>query len=123
MHILAYFLLAAASTYYANGSGFSYSHQHAWPGICVSGNRQSPIDIPVNHVMKLWPWLDSELKFRGMGNYISGSFSNTGHNVQFDLDYPGISATYNLHGEYILQQVHMHWGRRTGEGSEHRING
>ncbi len=45
--------------------------------------------------------------------------------MQFNLNSPGVAVTdlEHKHGTYVMKQFHMHWGRKTGEGSEHRING
>ncbi len=54
----------------------------------------------------------------------SGTFGNLGHNVQFTLgtNSPAVTTTFPI-GEYKLLQMHMHWGNRTGTGSEHRFDG
>ena len=106
----------------AIGVEFSYDDQDSWPGICVSGNegRQSPIDILTENVE-----IDSsliDLVFTGWSER-SGTFTNTGHNVQFDLDSPTAATVRNHLGTYDLLQFHMHWGNATGQGSEHIING
>jgi carbonic anhydrase len=51
-----------------------------------------------------------------------GKFENTGHSIQFTPDIKGAS-TITYHDTYDLQQVHMHWGRKDREGSEHLIDG
>ncbi len=115
--------LLAASTYAAE-EPFSYSSQGTWPGICVSGNqnRQSPIDIVPSNVVTSSSL--SALEFSsGWTANTNGNFSNTGHNVQFDLASPGSATTENHLGTYLLQQAHMHWGSASDQGSEHRIDG
>ena len=41
--------------------------------------------------------------------------------MQFNPTAPGAATTINQFRTYSVQQFHMHWGRRTGEESEHRI--
>lgn len=102
--------------------GFSYNKQGKWGGMCVSGNqgKQSPINIITSavHNESLPP-----LEFSGWSSGYNGDFTNTGHSVRFDLRTPGTSKTSTKAGMYTLQQVQMHWGRKQGEGSEHKING
>lgn len=54
---------------------------------------------------------------------MDGVFANTGENVQFDPDTPGVAMTCNHLGKYSVQQFHFHWGEEEGEGSEHRVDG
>lgn len=102
---------------------FSYSAQNTWPGICVTGNemQQSPIDIIFEDVEENSNLI--ELDLEGWDAEYDGIFSNTGHDVLFDPDTPGLATATNHLGVFELQQLHMHWGSTTGEGSEHRING
>ena len=53
----------------------------------------------------------------------SGTFKNTGMTVKFTPSTVGAATFEHFLGTYELQQFHMHWGPRTGTGSEHRING
>ena len=102
---------------------FSYDAQDEWPGICVTGNemRQSPIDIILEDVEENDDLID--LKLTKWDENMDGVFANTGENVQFDPDTPGIATTCNHLGKYSVQQFHLHWGEKEGEGSEHRVNG
>jgi carbonic anhydrase len=102
--------------------GFDYDEQDKWGGVCVSGNegRQSPINIiPSATVDQALP----ELVFTGWTSRYDGELTNNGHSIQFNPSIPGQAMTGTLFGEYALQQVHMHWGRHEGEGSEHTVNG
>ncbi len=84
--------------------------------------NQSPINIITSEV-KSNPLL-TDLKFTGYNTRCDGTFSSThGHNVQFTLKTPGSAVLFNHSNEYELQQFHMHWGRKSGEGSEHRVDG
>jgi carbonic anhydrase len=102
--------------------GFDYNDQDTWGGMCVSDNegRQSPIDIVTRAT------IDQELpklKFAGWSTHCYGEFTNNGHSVQFNPRPPCRATTSTKYGVYALQQLHMHWGRRREEGSEHTING
>ena len=116
-------VLLLVSGAYGAADPFSYSEQNIWPGICVVGNemRQSPINIVGADVEENSDLIDLDLE--GWGTEYDGTFSNTGHNVQFDPDTPGLATVSNHLGTFELQQFHMHWGSATGQGSEHRING
>lgn len=119
--ILASTLIVNAA---AAGFKFTYDAQDQWPGVCVVGNqmRQSPINIVTSNV-QADSTLFTSLKFSYQKHGMNGIFRNTGHNVQFDPDVPGSASFTNHLGTYLFQQVHMHWGKQTGEGSEHRIDG
>lgn len=101
---------------------FSYSRQDEWPGVCVTGNqgRQSPINITTGDVQ----FDDSlgDLELGGWGVGYEGDFTNMGTNVQFNPTLPDQASIRNHLGIYELKQFHIHWGRRSGEGSEHLIN-
>ena len=123
MNTLASTLLIflAVEICYAAEAEFNYINQNLWGGVCTTGSEMSPIDIDTSEVV-----VDSsltELQFNDWDTAYAGTFGNNGHSVQFDPDTPGAATTVNFLGTYSLQQFHMHWGRRTGEGSEHRIDG
>lgn len=103
---------------------FSYRAQGEWPPVCVQGNemRQSPIDIVTESVDDDDDDLDA-LQLSGWELGHDGTFTNLGHTVQFVPDTTGVVQTQNHLGTYDLIQFHMHWGARTGEGSEHLIDG
>ncbi len=101
---------------------FSYDRQDEWPGVCVDGNqnRQSPIGIDTEAVV-----FDSDLMdlmLAGWDVAYEGTFSNPGHNLQFDPTTPGQATVQNHLGTYEVVQFHMHWGRTAGTGSEHLIS-
>lgn len=106
-----------------NAEEFSYSSQQTWGGVCVTGNYgyQSPVDIQKHNVFQS-PTL-TPLQLSGWDVPYDGEFVNTGHNVQFNPFSPGQATTKTYTGLYELQQVHMHWGRWNGEGSEHAVDG
>ena len=100
---------------------FSYSQQDQWPSICVTGNtmRQSPIDVITNNVQFDENLIDMEMT--GWDIEYNGTFSNEGRNVRFTPD-NSQATTRNHLGTYDFLQFHFHWGNRTGEGSEHRVD-
>ncbi len=100
---------------------WSYHHQEEWGGTCTTGKKQSPIDIITSEVKKD-PEL-GQLEFNDWTSNHNGDFNNTGHSVQFDPNNPGSATLKTRMGMYALQQFHMHWGAKSGEGSEHRIDG
>ena len=115
--------LLLIGTVSATTEDFSYSAQDEWGGICVTGNNneQSPIDIDESSVE-----FDDDLEdlaMSGWGVEYEGTFSNTGHNLQFDPTTTGQATTENHLGSYGVLQFHMHWGTQDGEGSEHLISG
>ena len=103
----------------------SYTNQGIWPGICTTGNRQSPINIITE---------DAEsgdltaLKFNSLYDYpLNGEFENTCQNVEFTPDSNTLASPLRMitpdGGEYQLKQFHFHWGRGAGEGTEHLVDG
>lgn len=119
--VSAMLLLSSASMIAAEE--FSYSSQDTWGGVCVNGNLnyQSPINILKQDVVQSSTLIPLQLSGWDVG--YDGKFVSTGHNVQFNPSSPGQATTNTYAGVYELQQVHMHWGRWTGEGSEHAIDG
>lgn len=107
----------------AESATFSYKRQDQWPGVCVRGNtgRQSPINIDTSKVKerKLAPLKFSSAFFRN----VQGEFENTCQNVEFTPAKSVNAVVRTPIGKYKLLQFHFHWGRRTGEGTEHLING
>ena len=110
------------STALAFDGEFSYSSQDQWPAICVTGNtmRQSPLDIITKDVEIDEGLIDLEMT--GWEEEYDGAFLNVGRNVRFMPDNPGEATTRNHIGTYDLLQFHFHWGRETGEGSEHLVD-
>lgn len=90
--------------------GFSYNEQSKWGGVCVRGNkgRQSPINI-----------VASVVKERALTSPILSTACNLIHALCMGLAKICTFASR----VYVLQQVHVHWGSKKVEGSEHRIDG
>ena len=107
----------------ADGINFRYDNQSAWRYLQGSescgGSRQSPIDIITSRTTT-----DANLRRlerRGWSGTVSGKLTNTGRTVKFTPDDSSVTVTHL--GEYTLRQFHLHWGDRTGVGSEHLVNG
>ena len=108
----------------ASAGRFSYDDQGNWTGVCVTGHNteQSPIDIITSDVRENSSL--TGLQFNSAWfTQSSGTFKNFGSTVKFIPSTVGAATFENFLGTYELQQFHMHWGPRTGTGSEHRING
>ncbi|KAG1951376.1 dehydrogenase/reductase SDR family [Pimephales promelas] len=86
------------------------------------GNRkQSPINIVTKNTSA-----DSHLtpvQFTGYQEIISGVLTNNGHTVQLNLPNGAKINGANLGSTYKAQQLHLHWGKNGGPGSEHTIDG
>ena len=103
---------------------FSYDDQESWTGFCISSNtgRQSPINIVRDDVTTNVDLIPIDFG-AGWSTLVNGEFINGGHNVQFNPDDAATSPETTTHrGTYELKQFHMHWGNRSGEGSEHQID-
>ena len=108
----------------AHTATFSYTAQNLWPGICVSGNtgRQSPIDIITEDVEEGESL--SALQFSSeYTTAIDGEFENTCKNVEFIPESTVNAVMTTPVGSYKFLQFHFHWGNKTGEGSEHLVDG
>ena len=108
----------------AHSATFRYSAQNQWPGICVTGNtgRQSPINIITDEVVE-----ENDLTaLRFSSEYtspIEGEFENTCQNVEFTPQNTVNAFMRTLIGTYKFLQFHFHWGRQSGEGTEHLVDG
>ena len=99
---------------------YSYSRQDEWPPLCLTGMEQSPTNIITQDVELDENLIDLEMT--GWEEEYDGTFINIGINVRFVLGSPGQVTTRNHIGIFDLLQCHFHWGRETGEGSEHQID-
>ena len=102
-----------------------YIHVHSLILItfCITG-RQSPIDIITSNVREDTSMTPLVFSFWWNKPYSFGSFINNGHSVQFTLnDYSPTTTTGTPVGDYELVQLHFHWGKQFGQGSEHRVDG
>ncbi|XP_062872566.1 carbonic anhydrase 4b [Trichomycterus rosablanca] len=84
------------------------------------GTNQSPINIVTKKriIQNFAP-----LKFHGYQSPFQGLIFNNGHTVKLSL--PG-TATIDggkLEDKYKAMEIHFHWGKNGGPGSEHTIDG
>ena len=87
------------------------------------GERQSPIDIITNILVKNSNLTD--LKLTNFDQRFDGDWTNTGQTVKFTPSPSSSTAAAvfdNHRGSYILQQFHFHWGSLQN-GSEHCLDG
>jgi carbonic anhydrase len=100
-----------------------------WPGICKSGENQSPIDLLHNfETMRLAEENPRKLHFNREYHTKQFYIRNNGHSIQISF-HPNLTSNAEMSGHgfdnpYIFAQAHFHWGHdiRHG-GSEHTING
>ena len=117
-----FLVILAVTCSLTKSASFSYTAQKKWPGICVKQNegRQSPINIDTSRVKrrKLTP-----LKFNSAFlKRTEGIFKNTCQNVEFTPAESVKAVVQTPVGKYKLEQFHFHWGRKSGEGTEHLVN-
>ena len=102
-------------------SDYSYSAQSKWSKTCVTGMKQSPInvktwDVQCNYALTSL-WLSDEYYYS-----MDGTFENKGHTVEFTPNSGTNAYMQTPVGKYNLVQVHMHWGTGQGQGSEHLVD-
>lgn len=94
----------------ARTSDWSYSGEHGptyWPGLCVTGKKQSPINIVTEDTFNTDI---GELKFIRYDFAFECKITNNGHSVQLQLSgVPVHLEGANLKSTYILEQIHFHW--------------
>ncbi|KAM7412860.1 hypothetical protein PAMA_020311 [Pampus argenteus] len=86
-----------------------------------SGRSQSPVNIVTRRIL-----LDERLTpfdFIGYQETFNGRLINNGHTVQLDLPSSIQIKGGNLASTYKAAQLHLHWGKDGGPGSEHTIDG
>ena len=100
---------------------WNYREFDAWPGLCISGDKRSPVDL-ANTQEKKFP----HLKLEHSQAHITGvKLRNTGHGLEMlvgDQERAPVLSGGPLTGEYKLQRIEFHWGREFTPGSEHEIN-
>ncbi|XP_053503810.1 carbonic anhydrase 4b [Ictalurus furcatus] len=85
------------------------------------GNRsQSPINIVTKKVdtIHLTP-----LSLQGYQHVFQSIITNNGHTVKFNLSGDAVIDGAGLKETYKAMEVHFHWGKNGGPGSEHTIDG
>ncbi|KAF7646149.1 hypothetical protein LDENG_00192330, partial [Lucifuga dentata] len=95
----------------------------AWAAVSqlCAGSTQSPINIFTRRLIpdeRLTP-----LNFIGYQDHFHGRLTNNGHTVQLDLPVHKLIKGGNLTSAYKAQQLHLHWGKDGGPGSEHTVDG
>ncbi|XP_061538223.1 carbonic anhydrase 4b [Phycodurus eques] len=86
-----------------------------------AGRSQSPVNVVTRRVLpdqRLTP-----LRLVGYQHAFHGNLSNNGHAVQLDLPAGMHIKGGNLLRTYKAVQLHFHWGKDGGPGSEHTIDG
>ncbi|XP_043115098.1 carbonic anhydrase 4b [Puntigrus tetrazona] len=94
-----------------------------WASVAATcGNtKQSPINIVTKKTV-----FDSHLtpvQFTDYQSIIDTVITNNGHTVQVNLPNRAAIGGANLGANYKAQQLHLHWGKNAGPGSEHTIDG
>uniref|UniRef100_A0A672KN17 Carbonic anhydrase n=1 Tax=Sinocyclocheilus grahami TaxID=75366 RepID=A0A672KN17_SINGR len=94
-----------------------------WASVATAcGNtKQSPINIVTKKTL-----FDNHLtpvQFTGYQDTINTLITNNGHTVQVNLPDRAAISGANLGANYKAQQLHLHWGKNGGPGSEHTIDG
>ncbi|KAH8358436.1 hypothetical protein KR093_000258, partial [Drosophila rubida] len=105
---------------------FNYDNQGGWPGICVTGQNQSPINLIFDDadVVSI-----PRIRFQNYNQQLQTPLVlvNNGHTANMALpptrrgQRPSISGGL-LPGVFEAQSVHFHWGSADKKGSEHAIN-
>jgi len=144
MRVALFFLFIAATSVFEVSevqAVFCYDEETCnqesseWPGVCKTGENQSPINLPSGLAIRLryalaMRQLETHQLSYDPANYASSSFSITdnGHSIQVTLGptkAPPAITGYQLTEPYILGQLHFHWGSvvSPNSGSEHEVDG
>jgi carbonic anhydrase len=123
-HLAVVLLLLGVPHIYGESWGYSgvYGPEtwcDSYPACC--GTSQSPIDIDVAASV---PGYIEAFDFHNYDS-VSGEYTitNNGHTVKVSTDNTVYVSGGGLDGNYIFNQVHLHWGSTNDVGSEHRVNG
>ncbi|XP_059186928.1 carbonic anhydrase 4b [Centropristis striata] len=133
MLLVPVLFLFASSIRIVSGAAWCYQSQFACSHTCTgpevwgvvsqhcSGRFQSPVNIVTRRVL-LHENL-AHFEFIGYQKAFHGHLVNNGHAVVLDLP-SGIKIKGgNLPATYKAIQLHLHWGKDGGPGSEHMIDG
>uniref|UniRef100_A0A3B5LA04 Carbonic anhydrase n=1 Tax=Xiphophorus couchianus TaxID=32473 RepID=A0A3B5LA04_9TELE len=85
------------------------------------GKSQSPVNIVTRKAVReerLTP-----LEFKNYQHTFKTVMTNTGHSVQVNIPIISAISGGDLSTTYKAVQLHMHWGKDGGPGSEHTIDG
>eukprot|EP00064_Thunnus_orientalis_P012011 superscaffoldBa00001794_g12044 len=86
-----------------------------------SGRSQSPVNIVTRRVLvdeRLTPF-----HFTGYQETFHGRLINNGHTVKLHLPFSIRISGGNLVTTYKAAELHLHWGKDGGPGSEHTVDG
>ncbi|KAM9468996.1 carbonic anhydrase 4b isoform 2-T2 [Clarias gariepinus] len=85
---------------------------------CGSKN-QSPVNIETKRVVinNLTPF-----SFQGYQHTFHSVITNNGHTVKVNVSDEAVISNAGLVGNYKAVEVHFHWGKNGGPGSEHTID-
>ncbi|KAJ8930367.1 hypothetical protein NQ314_016831, partial [Rhamnusium bicolor] len=87
----------------------------------AAGQHQSPIDIKLVDIKSLNANRKLEWKYVPEN---TEDVTNPGYCWKVHVNGDGSELTGGpLHGKYVLEQFHCHWGETNDQGSEHTING
>ncbi|XP_050985460.1 carbonic anhydrase 4b [Labeo rohita] len=133
MNVLCFSVLAVLCSF-ASSAEWCYQSQSKnashtcvgpddWESVASACGRskQSPINIVTKQVV-----FDSRLtpvQFTGYQETVNTVITNNGHTVQVKLPDKATISGANLGANYKAQQLHLHWGKNGGPGSEHTIDG
>jgi hypothetical protein len=95
----------------------------AWGGLCITGSKQSPINIRHHEIVDHWDPLH-------YGKYPHTiHIENNGHTAKVTVELedgchkkPQVIGG-ELPGKFELAQFHFHWGSKHSRGSEHNLRG
>lgn len=138
--VVLLFLVLLPSSFEQDEEGFCYDDSKNcgpshWPGICQTGNSQSPIDltklpesgkiqainlikpetVEINNIYKPGTSTNTVLQFSG---YAGNKFTleNNGDTIRMKF------CPRSTMNEYTFDQLHFHWGETKNVGSEHTLN-
>ncbi|XP_060754005.1 carbonic anhydrase 4b [Neoarius graeffei] len=84
------------------------------------GKSQSPINIVTKRVVTI---NQTPFRFQGYQHLFQRNITNNGHTVKFTLPGDAVITGAGLSETYKAVEVHFHWGKNGGPGSEHTIDG
>ncbi|XP_076591852.1 carbonic anhydrase 4b [Chaetodon auriga] len=125
--------LLVSSMKFVSGADWCYQSQVTCNHTCTgpeewgtvsqdcSGRAQSPVNIVTRKLQRDERLLPFD--FTGYQETFHGSLINNGHSVQLELPMSIKIKNANLAATYKALQLHLHWGKDGGPGSEHTIDG
>ncbi|XP_053176182.1 carbonic anhydrase 4b [Scomber japonicus] len=134
MLLTSVLFLCASAVKIVSGADWCYQSQvtcsnrtcsgpDSWGGVSppCDGRSQSPVNIVTRRLIRderLTPF-----QFTGYQETFHGRLLNNGHSLQLDLPSSIQITGGNLATTYKAVQLHIHWGKDGGPGSEHTIDG